>query len=66
MFTGLIGPASGGTVCRYSKATVLGYVGIQFYAADFPFRTDDGRFIDPFNEGAGGEGSFFWPEHASC
>ncbi|KAI3722332.1 hypothetical protein L2E82_33365 [Cichorium intybus] len=35
------------------------HVGIQFNAADFPFRTADGRFTDPFNEDAGGEGSFF-------
>lgn len=34
-------------------------MGVRFNAADFPFRTADGKFTDPFNEGAGGEGSFF-------
>ncbi|KAJ7974524.1 alpha-dioxygenase 1-like [Quillaja saponaria] len=34
-------------------------VGVRFNPADFPFRTADGKFNDPFNEGAGSQGSFF-------
>ncbi|KAL9995081.1 putative hem peroxidase superfamily, hem peroxidase, animal-type [Helianthus debilis subsp. tardiflorus] len=34
-------------------------VGIRFNPVDFPFRTADGKFNDPFNEGAGSEGTFF-------
>ncbi|KAH7846780.1 hypothetical protein Vadar_018062 [Vaccinium darrowii] len=34
-------------------------VGVRFNPADFPFRTADGAFNDPFNEGAGSEGTFF-------
>ncbi|KAI4346493.1 hypothetical protein L6164_007384 [Bauhinia variegata] len=34
-------------------------VGIRFNPVDFPFRTDDGKFNDPFNEGAGSQGTFF-------
>ncbi|KAK9071707.1 hypothetical protein SSX86_008136 [Deinandra increscens subsp. villosa] len=34
-------------------------VGVRFNPVDFPFRTADGKFNDPFNEGAGGEGTFF-------
>ncbi|XP_076945231.1 alpha-dioxygenase PIOX-like [Bidens hawaiensis] len=34
-------------------------VGVRFNPADFPFRTADGKFNDPFDEGAGGEGTFF-------
>lgn len=34
-------------------------VGVRFNPADFPFRTADGEFNDPFNEGAGSEGTFF-------
>ena len=33
--------------------------GVRFNPADFPFRTADGEFNDPFNEGAGSEDSFF-------
>ncbi|XP_065618442.1 alpha-dioxygenase PIOX [Quercus suber] len=34
-------------------------VGVRFNPVDHPFRTADGEFNDPFNEGAGSEGSFF-------
>ncbi|KAA8530266.1 hypothetical protein F0562_004975 [Nyssa sinensis] len=34
-------------------------VGVRFNPADFPFRTADGKFNDPFNEGAGSQGTFF-------
>ncbi|KAL7232499.1 hypothetical protein ACSBR2_010505 [Camellia fascicularis] len=34
-------------------------VGVRSCPADFPFRTADGKFNDPFNEGAGSEGTFF-------
>ncbi|XP_076891583.1 alpha-dioxygenase PIOX-like [Bidens hawaiensis] len=34
-------------------------VGVRFNPADFPFRTADGKFNDPFNEGAGSKGTFF-------
>ncbi|XP_076954361.1 alpha-dioxygenase PIOX-like [Bidens hawaiensis] len=34
-------------------------VGVRFNPSDFPFRTADGKFNDPFNESAGGEGTFF-------
>ncbi|KAK3016543.1 hypothetical protein RJ639_006590 [Escallonia herrerae] len=34
-------------------------VGVRFNPADFPFRTADGKFNDPFNEVAGSEGTFF-------
>ncbi|XP_027358520.1 alpha-dioxygenase 1 isoform X2 [Abrus precatorius] len=34
-------------------------VGIRFNASDFPYRTDDGKYNDPFNEVAGSQGSFF-------
>lgn len=34
-------------------------LGVRFNAVDFPFRTADGEFNDPFNEGAGSEGTFF-------
>ncbi|KAL5546567.1 hypothetical protein UlMin_006254 [Ulmus minor] len=34
-------------------------VGVRSNPVDFPFRTADGGFNDPFNEGAGSEGSFF-------
>ncbi|XP_019428264.1 PREDICTED: alpha-dioxygenase 1-like [Lupinus angustifolius] len=34
-------------------------VGIRFNPFDFPFRTADGKFNDPFNEVAGSQGSFF-------
>ncbi|KAK2994102.1 hypothetical protein RJ640_024366 [Escallonia rubra] len=34
-------------------------VGVRFNPADFPFRTADGKFNDPFNEGAGSAGTFF-------
>ncbi|KAI3452394.1 hypothetical protein Pfo_009059 [Paulownia fortunei] len=34
-------------------------VGVRFNPTDIPFRTADGKFNDPFNEGAGSAGSFF-------
>ncbi|KAJ4960690.1 hypothetical protein NE237_020600 [Protea cynaroides] len=34
-------------------------VGVRFNPVDFPYRTDDGEFNDPFNEAAGAEGTFF-------
>ncbi|KAI3722328.1 hypothetical protein L2E82_33361 [Cichorium intybus] len=34
-------------------------VGIRSNPGDFPFRTADGKFNDPFNEVAGSEGTFF-------
>ncbi|KAK1440837.1 hypothetical protein QVD17_06669 [Tagetes erecta] len=34
-------------------------VGIRFNPGDFPYRTADGKFNDPFDDGAGGEGTFF-------
>ncbi|XP_052195219.1 alpha-dioxygenase PIOX [Diospyros lotus] len=34
-------------------------VGVRFNPADYPYRTADGKFNDPFNEGAGSELSFF-------
>ncbi|RZB45947.1 alpha-dioxygenase 1-like [Glycine soja] len=34
-------------------------VGIRFNPSDFPYRTDDGKYNDPFNEVAGSQGSFF-------
>ncbi|CAA3021965.1 alpha-dioxygenase 1 [Olea europaea subsp. europaea] len=34
-------------------------VGVRFNPAEFPFRTADGKFNDPFNEDAGSQGSFF-------
>lgn len=34
-------------------------VGVRFNPVDFPYRTADGKFNDPFNEGAGSEGTFF-------
>ncbi|KAI3808706.1 hypothetical protein L1987_24664 [Smallanthus sonchifolius] len=34
-------------------------VGVRFNPGDFPFRTADGKFNDPFNDGAGREGNFF-------
>ncbi|XP_055960983.1 alpha-dioxygenase PIOX-like [Mercurialis annua] len=34
-------------------------VGVRFNPLDFPYRTDDGKYNDPFNEVAGSEGSFF-------
>lgn len=34
-------------------------VGVRFNPSDVPFRTSDGKFNDPFNEGAGSHGSFF-------
>ena len=34
-------------------------MGVRFNPNDFPYRTADGTFNDPFNEGAGGEGTFF-------
>ncbi|KAL2335624.1 hypothetical protein Fmac_016837 [Flemingia macrophylla] len=34
-------------------------VGIRFNHSDFPYRTDDGKYNDPFNEVAGSQGTFF-------
>ena len=34
-------------------------VGVRFNPVDFPYRTADGKYNDPFNEGAGAQGSFF-------
>lgn len=34
-------------------------VGIRSNPSDFPYRTADGRYNDPFNDGAGSQGSFF-------
>ncbi|XP_043687192.1 alpha-dioxygenase 1-like [Telopea speciosissima] len=34
-------------------------VGVRFNSVDYPYRTVDGTYNDPFNEGAGGEGTFF-------
>ncbi|KDP45395.1 hypothetical protein JCGZ_09644 [Jatropha curcas] len=34
-------------------------VGVRFNPADFPYRTADGQFNDPFNEAAGSQGTFF-------
>uniref|UniRef100_A0A2N9ELS2 Uncharacterized protein n=1 Tax=Fagus sylvatica TaxID=28930 RepID=A0A2N9ELS2_FAGSY len=34
-------------------------VGVRFNPQDFPFRTADGEFNDPFNEGTGSHGTFF-------
>ncbi|KAK9119637.1 hypothetical protein Scep_017730 [Stephania cephalantha] len=33
--------------------------GIRFNPVDFPYRTADGKFNDPFNEVAGSQGTFF-------
>ncbi|XP_039047440.1 alpha-dioxygenase 1-like [Hibiscus syriacus] len=33
--------------------------GVRFNSGDYPYRTSDGSFNDPFNEGAGSQGSFF-------
>lgn len=34
-------------------------VGVRFNPGDYPYRTANGEFNDPFNEGAGSEGTFF-------
>ncbi|XP_047319633.1 alpha-dioxygenase 1-like [Impatiens glandulifera] len=34
-------------------------VGVRFNPADFPYRTADGKFNDPFNDGVGSQDSFF-------
>ncbi|XP_022150068.1 alpha-dioxygenase 1-like [Momordica charantia] len=34
-------------------------VGVRFNPVDFPYRTADGNYNDPFNEAAGAQGSFF-------
>lgn len=34
-------------------------VGVRFNPSDFPYRTADGKFNDPFNEVAGSQGTFF-------
>ncbi|XP_047175127.1 alpha-dioxygenase 1-like [Vigna umbellata] len=33
--------------------------GIRFNHSDFPYRTADGKYNDPFNEVAGSQGTFF-------
>lgn len=33
--------------------------GDRFNPADYPNRTTDGKYNDPFNEGAGSQGTFF-------
>ncbi|XP_057983279.1 alpha-dioxygenase PIOX-like [Malania oleifera] len=33
--------------------------GVRFNPADYPYRTDNGKYNDPFNEGAGSQGTFF-------
>ncbi|XWS44209.1 hypothetical protein CRYUN_Cryun15aG0024600 [Craigia yunnanensis] len=33
--------------------------GVRFNPEDHPYRTADGKYNDPFNEGAGSQGSFF-------
>lgn len=33
--------------------------GVRSNPGDFPYRTADGKYNDPFNEGAGSEFSFF-------
>ncbi|OMP00269.1 hypothetical protein CCACVL1_03414 [Corchorus capsularis] len=33
--------------------------GVRFNPGDYPYRTADGRYNEPFNEGAGSQGSFF-------
>lgn len=33
--------------------------GIRFDPANYPYRTADGKFNDPFNEGVGSQNSFF-------
>lgn len=34
-------------------------IGLRFNPADFPYRTADGKYNDPFNEAAGSEATFF-------
>jgi alpha-dioxygenase len=34
-------------------------VGVRFNPGDYPYRTANGEHNDPFNEGAGSEGTFF-------
>ncbi|KAF2316144.1 hypothetical protein GH714_041460 [Hevea brasiliensis] len=34
-------------------------VGVRFNPADYPYRTEDGKYNDPFNENAGSQGTFF-------
>lgn len=34
-------------------------VGLRFNPVDYPYRTADGEFNDPFQDEAGGEGTFF-------
>ena len=33
--------------------------GVRFNPVDHPYRTAEGEYNDPFNEGAGSQGSFF-------
>ena len=33
--------------------------GVRFNPEDHPYRTADGKYNDPFNEGAGSQGNFF-------
>ncbi|XP_043687179.1 alpha-dioxygenase 1-like isoform X2 [Telopea speciosissima] len=46
---------------QYNLLNVVGTTpnGVRFNPADYPYRTDDGTLNDPFNPGAGGEGTFF-------
>ena len=34
-------------------------IGVRFNPVDYPYRTADGEYNDPFNGGAGSEGTFF-------
>ncbi|XP_004489319.1 alpha-dioxygenase PIOX [Cicer arietinum] len=34
-------------------------IGVRSNPVDFPYRTADGRYNDPFNDGAGSQGTFF-------
>ena len=33
--------------------------GVRYNPADYPYRTADGKYNEPFNEGAGSQGTFF-------
>jgi len=33
--------------------------GVRFNPSDYPYRTDDGKYNDPFNANAGSDGTFF-------
>ncbi|CAK7326360.1 unnamed protein product [Dovyalis caffra] len=34
-------------------------VGVRYNPADYPYRTPDGKYNEPFNEGGGSQGTFF-------